>query len=711
VGGGERGRKRAFAPQIRAQIARPKLTDIHKRLWSNLRAVSLARRASRMSAVSPVLSLPQRLRHLLAASTALAADQGLLPRAAAASEVALDRPKQASHGDLATNLCFSLAKTAGKNPRALAEAMLPLIRQSDSDGLIAKMEVAGPGFVNLHLSPEGWRTAVRDVLLAGGQYGRSDSGGGEKVLLEFVSANPTGPMHVGHGRGAVLGDALARILRAAGYTVSTEYYINNVGNQVAKLGESTWHWLRDDAKRAAALAVWSRGEPVAFPDGFPQGFPEDGYRGAYIAQIADELRQQPALADACNSQADWFNDAAWGQAEAKNPSGRADNRGITVAAWRANLGRIEQDLAVLDIRFDRWFSERALHGLDPLGDQPQLRNAVADCAKRLLARDWAYEEEGTGQDDDGNQLQGKAVFFRGTREDVPKPFRDSKDRVILRGDGRPTYFAADIAYHDDKLGRGFDHLINVLGADHHGYVSRLKGVIHALGDLRRSEGDPKADRWSGERLEVILIQMVALLRDGKPVPMGKRSGEFVTLRDVVDEVTTAGNPSSGRDAVRFVFLTRKADAQLDFDLEVVRRSSMDNPVYYVQYGHARLASILARAAAEGKPLREGGDLSGLELDDERELALVLAEYPEVVARAAKSREPHQLAYYLMDVCRAFHGYYSRHKHDARVISDDDRTTQGRLALVAALKQVIAAGLGLLGVSAPERMAELPEEEA
>lgn len=662
-----------------------------------------------MSSAVVAVSLPQRLRQLLANATATAAEQGMLARPALPSEVALDRPKQAAHGDLATNLCFSLAKAAGKNPRALAEAMLPLIRAADSEGLLAHLEVAGPGFVNLHLSPLGWRSAVRDVLQAGSQYGQTQVGQGEKVLLEFVSANPTGPMHVGHGRGAVLGDALARILRAAGYQVSTEYYINNVGNQVAKLGESTWHWLRDDARREAALTLWNQGDPVPFPDGFPQGFPEDGYRGAYIAQIAGDLRQQPELANSCLGQTDWFDDGPWGRTEPSNPSGRADNRAITVAAWRANLARIEQDLAGLDIRFDRWFSERALHGLDPIGPEGERRNAVADCAKRLQQRAWAYEDEGAGQDDDGNQVQGKAVFFRGTREDVPKPYRDTKDRVILRGDGRPTYFAADIAYHDDKLGRGFDHLINVLGADHHGYVSRLKGVIHALGDLRRSEGDPKADRWSGDRLEVILIQMVALLRDGKPVPMGKRSGEFVTLRDVVEEVTTPGNPNSGRDAVRFVFLTRKADAQLDFDLEVVRRSSMDNPVYYVQYGHARLASILARATAEGKPLRDGADLSGLELADERELALVLAEYPEVVARAAKGREPHQVAYYLMDVCRAFHGYYSRHKHDARVISDDDRATQGRLALVAALKQVIAAGLALLGVSAPERMAELAEE--
>ncbi len=664
-----------------------------------------------MNVASPVpilanTTLYQRVRQVFADATALAAQRGILPAAVNPSEVALDRPKQAAHGDLSTNLFFGLAKTARSNPRALAEQMLPLVQEADIHGIFSGLEVAGPGFVNLRLTLEGWRSAARDVLQAGERYGHSDAGGGERVLLEFVSANPTGPMHVGHGRGAVLGDALARILRAAGYVVSTEYYINNVGNQVGKLGESVWHWLRDDTKRAAALAIWGKGEPVAFPDGFPQGFPEDGYRGAYIAEAAEQLGHDETLRTVCRAQSSWADAVSWGAAEVHNPTGRMDNRGITVAAWKQMLVRIQDDLGALDIRFDRWFSERQLHGLDP-----QTANAVADCAKRLTAADWAFEDAGTAAADDDEaaapqEAAGKAVFFRGTREDVPKPFRDTKDRVILRGDGRPTYFAADIAYHDDKLARGFDHMINILGADHHGYVPRLKGVIHALGDLRRREGDPKADRWNGDRLEVLLVQMVALLRDGKPVPMGKRSGEFVTLRDVIDEVTTPGNPTSGRDAVRFVFLTRRADAQLDFDLEVVRRSSMDNPVYYVQYGHARLASTLARAQSEGKGLLPGATLDGLVLDDERDLCLILAEFPEVVARAARGREPHQLAFYLMEVCRAFHAYYSQHKHDARVISDDVQATQSRLALVAALKGVIATGLGLLGVAAPERMAEL-----
>lgn len=659
-----------------------------------------------MSAAQP---LYVSVRSLLSRATELAVARGLLAEPVAPAQVALERPKQASHGDLATNLFFGLAKAAKANPRALAEACLPLLTEADRDGLLAGAEVAGPGFVNLRLSAAGWQSALTVALQAAEHYGQSSAGGGERVLLEFVSANPTGPMHVGHGRGAVLGDALARVLRAAGYRVDTEYYINNVGNQIAKLGESVWHWLRHPELRKAALATWTQGEPVAFPDAFPPGFPEDGYRGAYIAATAEALSHDPAVWHAAVRElSDWSDDAAWQAADPQTHAGRADDRSISIAAWKTQLARIQDDLQVLDIRFDRWFSERSLHGLDP-----RTGNAVADCARRLVAADWAYAEEAStaaaadGEDDSAGQ--GRAVFFRGTREDVPKQYRDGKDRVILRGDGRPTYFAADIAYHDDKLARGYDHLINVLGADHHGYVSRLKGVIHALGDLRGKEGDPRAARWSGDRLEVLLIQMVALLRDGKPVPMGKRSGEFVTLRDVVDEVTTA-EPTSGRDAVRFTFLTRKADAQLDFDLEVARRTSMDNPVYYVQYGHARLSSILLRAEEAGQPLQPGAALDALQLDDERELALLVAEFPEVVARAARSREPHQLAYFLLDTCRAFHGYYSRHKNTARVISDDHATTQARLALVAALQLVLRNGLALLGVSAPERMVALPDSE-
>ena len=654
-------------------------------------------------------TLYPRIRTLLARAADLAVARGVLAAPVVAADIALDRPREAKHGDLASNLCFALAKAAKANPRALADAFVPLVREADTEGLVAAVEVAGPGFLNLRLTEAGWHGAVDDVLESGADYGQSDAGRGESVLLEFVSANPTGPMHVGHGRGAVLGDALARVLRAAGFRVATEYYINNVGNQIAKLGESTWHWLRalaplDPEARAARLAD----EPLRLPEGFP----EDGYRGRYIAETASELLAINADAWAASvAILDWVDDAAWAAAEPDSHGGRADDRAVSRAAWAMQLQRIRADLDLLDIQFDRWFSERELHGLD---SQDPAADRVSAVCRRLQAADWAYEGEPTARE--GDEVEAavhhgavgeQPLLFRGASDAMPKAFRDGKDRVILRSDGRPTYFAADIAYHDDKVGRGFHHLVNILGADHHGYVSRLKGVLHALGDLRRKEGDPEGGRWSGERLEVVLVQMVALLRDGKPVSMGKRSGEFVTLRDVVEEVTTA-EPNSGRDSVRFLFLTRKADAQLDFDLEVARRTTMDNPVYYVQYGHARLASILHKAAEMGRALRPDADLGPLKLDDERQLALLLAEFPEVVARAAKAREPHQVAYFLLEACRAFHGYYSRHKAGERVISDDDATTQARLALVASLQQVVRNGLSLLGVSAPDRMVALPD---
>lgn len=648
-------------------------------------------------------TLYQRIRAVLADATALAFAAAALPQALSADEVPLERPRQTAHGDLATNLCFAMAKTAKQNPRAMAETFLKYLDLADITHLIASAEVAGPGFVNLHLAPPAWQAALRDCSQAAELYGQSRIGGGESILLEFVSANPTGPMHVGHGRGAVLGDSLARVLRSAGYAVHTEYYVNNVGNQIAKLGESVWHWLRDPVKRAQALATWELGEAVVFPDGFPSGFPDDGYRGAYIAEAAATMAATapPPVHDAAES---WSDDAGWLAVDRDSATGRADNRSVSVRAWQVMLTRIREDLALLNIEFDQWFSERRLHGLDAGSS-----NAVADVCRRLQAVDWAYEEQATATDDEEEATPGRAVFFRGTSETMPKAFRDTKDRVILRGDGRPTYFAADIAYHDDKLARGHDHLINVLGADHHGYVSRLKGVLQALGELRTREGDANGARWSGDRLEVLLVQMVALLRDGKPVPMGKRSGEFVTLREVIDEVTT-DVPTSGRDAVRFLFLTRKADAQLDFDLAVAKKTSMDNLVYYVQYCHARLASILARAQAEGRGLRDGASLSALKLDDERDLAMIIADYPEVLARAARNREPHLVAYYTLDICRAFHAYYTKGKVDARVISDDVATTQSRLALVAALKQTLANALTVLGVSAPDRMQALPESD-
>jgi arginyl-tRNA synthetase len=650
--------------------------------------------------------LHARLRDLLGAAAARAARDVGFALPTPLEPPALERPRAIEHGDLASNLAFSLARVARRPPRAVAEALavaLRLLDQTAAEPLLDAVEVAGAGFLNLRLSAAGWQSAVADALAAGPSFGRSDAGAGERVLLEFVSANPTGPMHVGHGRGAVFGDVLARLLRAAGYDVTTEYYINNVGNQIAKMGESVWCWARDDARRAAALATWSAGDPVAFPGGFPLGFPEDGYRGAYIAEIAEELRQQGGAAGVPLGLdlASWQDDGAWAAREPDSRGGRGDDRAVSRASWRRMMARIEADLALLDIRFDGMFSERALHGLEPAAGTGRSIDAVRSCAERLQAIGWVAPGEG---DDAG------ALLFRGSREEMPKAWRDGKDRVVIRSDGRPTYFAADIAYHDDKLARGYDHLINVLGADHHGYVSRLKGVLHALGELRRAEGDARAGRWSGDRLEVLLMQMVALLRDGQPVPMGKRSGEFVTLRDVVEEVSSA-EPGSGRDAVRFLFLTRKGDAHLDFDLEVARRTSMDNPVYYVQYAHARLCSVLARAEAAGHAPAAGASLAPLASADERELALRIAAWPDLVERAARSREPHQIAFYAQDLARALHGWYSRGKAaEARVISDDGATTAARLLLCRAAQVTLAAALELLGVRAPQAMASLGEAE-
>ncbi len=650
---------------------------------------------------TPAATLIGRLRGLIRAALQAAEAAGELPVGASHGvDIGMERPRVAEHGDFATNVAFGLAKAARRAPRQIADLVARQLPAVDGEGVIAQVEVAGAGFLNLTLSDAGWQSAIADALAAGDGYGASDVGAGERVLLEFVSANPTGPMHVGHGRGAVFGDALARLLRAAGFIVSTEYYINNVGNQISKMGESVWCWLRDDARRAAALSIWAQGDPVPFPDGFPADFPEDGYRGAYIAEIAESLRAAPiALGLGIGS---WADDAAWSQLEPTSRAGRGDDRAISRAAWQQMLQRIEADLALLDIRFDNWFSERVLHGLDADERRGVKHDAVADCADRLQAIGWVA---------DGAGADAGARLFLGSREEMPKAFRDGKDRVVIRSDGRPTYFAADIAYHDDKLARGYDHLINVLGADHHGYVSRLKGVLHALGDLRRSEGDALAARWSGDRLEVLLMQMVSLLRDGQPVPMGKRSGEFVTLRDVIDEVTT-GEPGSGRDAVRFLFLTRKGDAQLDFDLQVAIRTSMDNPVYYVQYAHARLSSVLERAAAAGVPMDAAPALSALATADERALALTIAVWPEVVARAALGREPHQIAFFAQDLARALHGWYSRGKSpEGRVVTDDPALSQARVQLAQAARTVLRAALALLGVRAPERMGSLVDDGA
>ncbi len=523
----------------------------------------------------------------------------------------VELPRNPEHGDFATNLALVLGAAVKRPPRQVAETLAAHLE--DPEGLVASVEVAGPGFLNVRLRPGAWTRVLRDVEREGAQFGRSEVGRGERVQVEFVSANPTGPLHVGHGRGAAVGDVLARLLEFAGYRVEREYYVNDAGNQMRILGRSVFLRCRELA-----------GEPVAFPD--------DHYRGDYVRDLARE-----AL--------DRFGDEwrSWSEEEAVERLGRWAGERI--------LDGIREDLEAFGVRFDRWFSERSLHGA----------GAVEEALRELEQRGEAYRADG-------------ALWLRTTAHG------DEKDRVLVKSDGSLTYFAADIAYHLDKFARGFDRVVDIWGADHHGYVPRMKASLAAMGL------DPA-------RLEVLLVQFVSLLRGGKPVGMSTRAGEFVTLREVVDEV--------GRDAARFLFLTRSCDAPLDFDLEVAKAQTADNPVFYVQYAHARISSVFREAEKAGVsvPPAAEAELERLTEEDERELLKLLYLFPEVVEEAALQREPHRLTFYLQDLAARFHGYYNRY----RFLVDDPGLAGARLCLAGAVRRVIANGLGLLGVAAPETM--------
>jgi arginyl-tRNA synthetase len=529
-------------------------------------------------------------------------------------EVTWEYPPEPAFGDLSTTVSFSLARQVRRSPRevaiAIQEALAP-----DPD-LVVKVEVAGPGYLNVFVASGWWQGGIREVLAAGPAYGRAAIGQGQRVQVEFVSANPTGPLHVGHGRGAALGDAIANLLGAVGYQVEREYYINDAGSQMRLLGESVW-----------ARYLEAMGKPVQFP--------ENGYHGEYVRELAGQVAAAiPGLADA--------------PAEQAIPA-------CTERASRILLGEIEADLRVFGVVFDSWVSERSLY------DSGEVEAALAT----LRAGGFLYEE-------------GKAVGFRAS------DFGDEKDRILIRSNGEPTYFTSDIAYHANKIHRGFYRLINIWGADHGGYIPRVKAVIRALG-------------YDPEILHVILLQMVKVLRSGAPVPMSKRTGEFVELREVVSEV--------GKDAARFIFLTRRSESQLDFDIEVAKRQTMDNPVFYVQYAHARACSMARKAAEGGLPgPYADADLARLTLPEELDLLKRLAIYPEMVLNAALAHEPHRVTTFLQELAAAFHGYFTKYKDtEERVISGDRNLSRARLAMVAAVRQVIANGLSLLGVSAPERM--------
>jgi arginyl-tRNA synthetase len=579
------------------------------------------------------------LERVRAASDDLVA-AGVLPSGIDQSRITVEPPRDAGHGDMATNAAMVLAKDAGRKPRDLAEMIAQKLR---SDMLVAKVEVAGPGFINLTLRPQAWMQTLQAAVALGRDYGRSDAGAGTPVNVEYVSANPTGPMHIGHCRGAVFGDALADLLAFAGFEVTREYYINDAGVQVDLLARSVFLRYRE-----------ALGEKIgAIPDGL--------YPGDYLKPVGAALAAEYGDSLARQSEVSWLPVV----------------RDKAVATM---MDTIRADLAALDIKPDVFFSERSLvWGAE---------DRVGATIEALRARGYVYDgrlppPKGAPADDWEDREQ---TLFRSTT------FGDDVDRPLKKSDGSYTYFASDIAYHRSKLERGFRTLIDVWGADHGGYIKRMQAAVAALSD-RRAE------------LDVKIVQLVKLLRAGEPVKMSKRAGEFVTLREVVDEV--------GRDAVRFMMLFRKNDAVLDFDLVKVLEQSRDNPVFYVQYGHARAQSVFrnARTAFANLPadiaqLVETADLA--RLNDPAEFALMrqIALYPRILAGSAAAHEPHRIAFYLYDLASEFHALWTlgnASPHLRFIIQNDRQLTEARLVVVQGVAAVLASGLALLGVEAPNEM--------
>jgi len=586
-------------------------------------------------------ALKQELEQLLLAALAKLTGS-TLPEMPPAEVVVVERTRDAQHGDYATNLALRLAKSARKNPRELAAAVVAALPPSP---LVARAEVAGAGFINFHLTPEAYRQELASIHSLGAAYGTSQLGRGERVLVEFVSANPTGPLHVGHGRQAAYGATLANLLTASGFAVEREYYVNDAGRQMDILAVSTW-------VRYLELC----GEQLPFP--------ENGYRGEYLLPVAQKLkdvvggqfRRETAAVranlppDAPAGDKDTYIDALIERARAL--LGDEGFRGVHTLSLGEMLGDIRSDLTEFGVIFDHWQSERALE-----------ESGAIDHALAVL------EAQGRLERRDG------AIWFRASE------FGDEKDRVVVRENGQKTYFASDIAYHLEKRERGFARLIDVLGADHHGYVARVRAGLIAMGQ-------------PGECLEAPLIQFVSLFRGAEKIPMGKREGQFVTLRQLRAEV--------GNDACRFFYLMRSHDQPLDFDLELAKSRTNENPVYYIQYAHARVASVMKQLAARGLEFdRAAGLAAARVLSGEHEQALLnsLTRYPEVLEQAAVNRTPHTLAHYLRELANFFHTYYNAEQF----IVGDAALRNARLALVLGVQQVLRNGLMLLGVSAPDSM--------
>jgi len=563
-------------------------------------------------------------------------------------EIEVEIPRNESLGDIATTVAMALTKTLKKPPRKIAEDIVNAIKihiippsspllKGGVGGIFEKIEIAGPGFINFRFKKEFFFKNLERLLSKEHSFFRTDLGKGRKIQVEFVSANPTGPLHIGHGRGAAVGNALSNLLQTAGFEVQREYYINDAGLQVKLLGQSVY-----------ARYQQMMGSDVLFPEG--------GYKGDYIESISEEIIKKDSDLSADR------------QDKYLNKSFEECGDFFTNYSYKKMLADIAKDLKDFDVTFDRWQSERELYE----------RSKVRDSLSLLRDKGLLYERDG-------------ALWFGSTR------FRDDKDRVVVKKDGEYTYFASDIAYHKDKLDRGFNTIIDIWGADHHGYIPRLKAVLEAFD-------------FPEEKFKVILIQMVTLLRHGEPVQMSKRAGEFITLREVIDEV--------GADTAKFIFLTRRADSHLEFDIEVAKEQSAENPVFYVQYAFARISSIFRQVVEkkvmsyelrvkseksrgqEVEDLRvQEVELAVLEEDDEIFIIKKLLQYPMVFEGAVVSFEPHRITYYLQGLAGLFHSYYNKH----RVISEDKTLTTARLCLCKAVQIVLEEGLRILGVSAPEKM--------
>lgn len=528
-----------------------------------------------------------------------------------APEIIIERPKEQTNGDFSTPIAMTLASKARMNPRKISELIISNLNKDSS--VIEKVETAGPGFINFFISPAIWRNEIKEIYLKNYQFGISDYGKGKTVQVEFVSANPTGPLHVGHGRGAAIGDTIARILKAVGFNVIKEYYINDVGNQIQNLGKSTYfRYLELHGKKIE--------------------LPEDFYKGDYIKNIAQEIINEKKNAFIGKEEKDvlpfFINHSA--------------NR---------ILNGIKSDLSDFNVEFDLWFSEKTLY------EKKEVQKTL-----ELLKKDgYVYDKKG-------------ATWLKSSL------FGDEKDRVVVKENGEHTYFASDIAYHRNKFLRNFNMVIDIWGADHHGYVPRMEAMIEALG-------------YSKEFFKVILVQLVSLRRGEEKISMSTRKGEFVTLHDVLNEV--------GCDAARYFYLMRNSNSPLDFDLELAKKQSPENPVYYIQYAHARICSVLRHAEEKGVDafMIDNVDLNLLELPEETALIKSLSQYPEIVLKSACSLETHLIPFYLQELASIFHSYYNKY----RIISEDVKLTEARLVMVTGIQIVLRNALKLLGIKVPERM--------